>query len=50
MYVCMYVCMYIYMYQFLPKNFMFVNILNPTFILVMLLTALARLVQGEMRK
>ena len=46
----MYVCMYVYIYQFLPKNFMFVNILNPTFILVMLLTALAILVQGERRK
>ena len=46
----MYVCMYIYIYQFLPKNFMFVNILNPAFILVMLLTVSARLVQGESRK
>ena len=44
---------YIYIYQFLPNNLMFgklLNILNPAFILVMFITALASLVQRESRK
>ena len=45
--------MYIYLYKYISsfqRISCLLNILNPAFILVMLLTVLARLVQGESRK